>query len=135
MILDDAADLLSSGGIGTVGTNLFKGIMPDIPDACVAVFETGGLPPVHAMASAVGQAVVERPRIQVLCRAAQYDYATARTKAHDVYKLLDGLPARDINGTAYKWIAAVQSPFFIGPDANGRVLISCNFDVVKALTA
>lgn len=135
MILDDLADYMSSQGLGTTGTNLFKGIMPDTPDACVAVFETGGLPSVHAMASAVGQAVVERPRIQVLCRAAQYDYATARTKAHDVYKLLDGLPARDINGTAYKWVAAIQSPFYMGSDANGRPLIATNYEITKALTA
>lgn len=135
MLLDDAVDYLSSGGLGIAGEDLFKGTMPDAPDVCVAVYETGGLPSVHAMAAGPGLAVVERPRIQVLCRAGRDDYETARSKAHSVFKLLDGLRARSINGTAYKWAAAVQSPFFIGPDQNNRPLISCNFDVVKALTA
>lgn len=135
MLLDDMADLISSGGAGTVGTTIFKGLLPDLPDACLAVYESGGFPPVHTMNAGPGTAVVERPRVQVVCRAARDDYQTARTKAHDVMKLLDGLGERAINGTTYKWMIAAQSPFLMGRDENGRVLIAQNFDVVKALTA
>ena len=135
MLIDDVADVVSSGGAGTVGTTIFKGILPDLPDACVAVMESGGFPPVHTMNANPGTAVVERPRVQIVCRAARDDYEAARTKAHDVMKLLDGLGERSVNGTTYKWIAAVQSPFLMGRDENGRVLISTNYDVVKALTA
>lgn len=135
MLLDDVADYLSSGGIGTVGTDIFKGYMPDTPDGAVAVYETGGLGTVHAMNPSAGQAVLEQPRVQVVCRAAAGDYETARAKAHDVFLLMDGLPAREINATQYHWGQAVQSPFPMGRDESNRVLIACNFDVKKALSA
>ena len=135
MILDDVCDYLSSGGIGTVGTDLFKGFAPDSPNACTIVYETGGQAPVHAMNPAAGAAVVEMPRVQVVCRATAYDYSTARSKAHSVFKLLDGLPTRSINSIDYLWGAAVQSPFLMGRDKSGRVLIACNYDIVKRLSA
>jgi hypothetical protein len=33
----------------TLGTNLFLGRLPDTPDTCVALFETGGLTPAETM--------------------------------------------------------------------------------------
>lgn len=134
MLLDDIADVLSSGGAGTVGTTIFKGIIPDRPDACVAVYETGGLAPAHAMSGSAGNAVAERPRVQVVSRAAQQDYEAARAKASCCYRILDGLPGRTVNGVRYLSSFAVQSPFLLGRDESGRVLLACNFDVVKELT-
>jgi hypothetical protein len=134
MLLDDITDYLSSGGLGTPGTDLFGGFAPEKPDVAVVVYETGGTAPVHAMDARAGQAVVENPRIQVVCRATQYDYATARTKADQAFKLLDGLPRRSINGVEYLWGEAVQSPFLMGRDESGRVLIACNYQIVKRLS-
>lgn len=131
MFLDDLSDYLSSGGI--TGT-IFTGVMMDTPDAAVGLYETGGTAPTHAMNPNPGQAVVERPSVQVVCRAAADDYAAARTKAQAIFVLLDGLPTRTINGVAYKWGAARQSPFLMGRDESGRVLVACNFDVVKAMS-
>ena len=48
MLLDDVADLISTGGYGTLGTNLFKGMLPSDPDEAVAVIHYGGLEPVRA---------------------------------------------------------------------------------------
>lgn len=135
MLLDDLVDYLTSQGVATTSAPLYKGLLPDEPDLCGVVYETGGLPPVHAMNASAGQAKVERPRVQVVWRASEYDYATARDKAHAAFKLLDGLPARSINGTEYLWGAAVQSPFLMGRDELKRPLIACNYDLVKALTA
>ena len=137
MVLDDIADYLTSqggSGVGTLGTDLFKGFMPDTPDIAVAIYETGGLEPERAMTSAAGQVVVERPRVQVVARAQAYDYQVARTRIHNAFVLLEGMAARSINGTAYKYGSAVQSPFPMGRDSDGRVLICCNFDIVKALS-
>lgn len=131
MLLDDIADLLSTGGIsGTV----YKGWMPDAGTTAVAVYETGGQRSVHAMGAEPGQAVVERPRVQVVTRAAGDDYQTARNAANNAFRLLDGVRERTINGTRYLWICAVQSPFLMGRDANQRVLIAANFDVMKVLS-
>lgn len=135
MLLDDITDYLSSGGIGTIGTNLFGGFMPDTPDVAVAVYESGGRPPDVAMGPSAGAVAMEWPSVQVVCRATAYDYAVARTKAHDAFKLLQGLPTRTINGTQYHWGMARQSPFLMGRDEAGRVLIACNYDIAKALSA
>lgn len=136
VLLDDIADMLSSGGVGTVGTDLFKGFLPETDAAVVALYETGGRGPDIAMgAGPIGSTVaMEWPRVQVVCRSGEYDYATARSKAHDIFKLLHGLPARLINGTSYQWASAVQSPFLMGRDDSNRVLIACNYDVAKALS-
>jgi hypothetical protein len=133
MLLDDIYDYLTSAGGGEwTSANLFKGSLPAAPDTCTAVYETGGLPSVHAFNALAGQAKVEQPRIQVVCRAA--GYATARVAAHKAFKLLDGLPTRDINGVGYQWGAAVQSPFAMGRDKQDRELVACNYDIVKRLS-
>jgi hypothetical protein len=134
VLLDDIADYLSSGGMGTVGSALFKGYMPEAPDDAIAVYETGGGFPIHAMNGSAGQAKVERPRVQVVVRSAEDEYAVARQRAHNIFVLLDGLPDRDINGTRYKWGQAVQSPFMLGRDSQRRPLIACNYDLIKALS-
>jgi hypothetical protein len=131
MLLEDLSDYLSSGGIATP---IYKGLAPESPEAVVVLYETGGLAPTHSMNAAAGQAVVENPRVQVVCRAGQYDYSAARTSADAVFKLLDGLPRRSINGVEYLWGAAVQSPFLMGRDESGRVLVACNYQIVKRLS-
>lgn len=134
MILNDVGDYLSTGGIGlTTGTNLWLGKMPDLPAISTALYETGGISAVHAFASASGQAVVERPRFQVVVR--HTDYASGRQLIHNIWKRLDGAGDFTINSTRYLWIEAVQSPFFLKFDDNNRVLFAVNFDCHKALTA
>lgn len=134
MLLDEVSAYLAANGIGTVGTDIFLGFMPDKPDACVTLYETGGLEPYRAMRSAAGQPVAERPGLQVVCRNTTYEYVTARAKAKSVNALLDGLGDVTMTGTRYLWMAARQSPFLMGRDENTRVMIAQNFDVVKELS-
>lgn len=133
-MLDEIGTYLAANSIGTLGTNLFKGLLPDLPDACVALYETGGLEPIRAMRSAPGQPVASRPRLQVVCRNTQYEYAAARAKAQAIYVLLEGLGDTTLSGTRYLWIGAVQEPFLMGRDDAGRVQVAQNFDVTKELS-
>lgn len=128
-LLDDLADLLSSGG---VTTTTYKGFLPELPDDALLLSETGGLPPVHAMSGSAGNAVEERPSVQVMRRSPVYN--RARAEMNVIVKLLDGFGDRSINGTRYLWIAAKQSPFPLPTDASGRFLQVCNFDIAKALS-
>lgn len=131
MLLDDIADYLSTGGIS--GT-IFRGVFGEKPDNATAVYESVGLSPIRGMSPTPGQAKVERPVVQIVCRSTADDYSTARTRAHAIFKIMDGMPTRTLNGVAYKWAAARQSPFLMGRDEAGRVLIACNYDVVKELS-
>jgi hypothetical protein len=136
VILDDLLDYLSTSGMGTVGStadgSLFYSQLPPEVIACIGLFETGGLSSIHTFSGGPGNAVVERPRVQVVSRAATY--ATARARAQDAFMLLDGLANRTINGVRYLSITAVQSPFDMGRDDNNYPRVACNFDVVKSLS-
>ena len=128
MLLDDVADLISTGGHGTFGVDLFKGMLPSAPDEAVAVIHYGGLEPVRAMAASAGQMLAEVERVQVLARAPRLDSALKR--ARDIFYALDGA-ARAVNGVQLRWVQALQSPFDLGPDAGGRSVVGCNYQVVR----
>ena len=128
-LADDLADVISSGGVGTVGTDIFKGIAPSTPDELTAIFETGGGPPVHAMSAGPATALMERPHVQVLTRALRAD--SARKRASDANRLLDALQ-RSVNGVRYHSVYALQAPFFLRRDEAGRVEYACNYEIVRA---
>ncbi len=136
MLLDDIGDLLSTGGIGTVGSTadygIYLGVMPNSPDKVVSINETGGVAPYRKMTATAGEVVAERPRVQVIVRTTLY--TSGRQKANDAWKLLESLPERTINSTRYLYAESVQSPFLIGRDENDRVMIGFNVDIVKALS-
>lgn len=136
-LLQEIGSYLAAQGIGTLGTDLFLGVMEDQPDICTALYESGGQAPIRAMRGTPGQ-VVQRPRLQVVCRATQLNYLTARDQAGAIYRLLDGLgdtvmstSTGSSGGTRYLFIAAVAEPFLMGRDLTSRVLVAANYDVVK----
>ena len=124
----DLRDYLASGS----GETVTAGRLPAVPDRAIGVIETGGLPSSHAMAGVPGVALLEWPTTQVLSRATTYQ--AAAQIATNVHRLLDGLRPRTINGTAYEWAQALQQPFYLEDDANGRVIFACNYLVAKALS-
>ncbi len=133
LLLDDVADYLSSGGLGTRGTTIFTGLLPALStDRAILISETGGVAPIHTMHASPGNsAIVERPRIQVLCRGVTEGYQGARQDAENAFHLLNGLRNRTINGTSYLWCEAVQQPFQLPPDQSLRPLVAFNVDILK----
>ena len=124
----DVRDYLASG-LGS-GETVTAGRLPAVPDRALGVIETGGLPSSHAMAGAPGLAHLEWPTTQILSRAPTYQ--AAAQMAANAHHLLDGFRPRTINGTAYAWGQAMQQPFMLEEDANGRVIFACNYLVAKA---
>lgn len=135
MVLPDLGDYLSSQGgfvLGGTTGDLFLGTLPTDPETAMALHEYGGRATVHAMNGSPGQAKEEAVRIQVLSRASTY--AVARANAQKAFLLLDGFPERTINGCAYKWGTALQSPFLMGRDDQYRPLIAFNVEIWKELS-
>lgn len=123
MLLDDIATYLEANSIGTVGTDLFKGDMPETPDNCVALFEYAGEPPEVATD-------IEYPGLQV--RVRNTSYSAARVKIDAVYALLHTLANTTLSGTKYLSIFAVQSsPVPLGRDSSNRVDLAQNYKVTK----
>jgi hypothetical protein len=130
MLLDELGSLLASAGLGTIGTDLFLAHEPPDPDALIALHEYGGTAPLHAQGT--DAPALEMPRVQVVTRGARDDYTGARERAERAYRALGGISNRTIQGTWYVRVRALQSPFSLGPDANGRHRIAFNVEVTKA---
>lgn len=127
MLLDDIGNYLQSEGIGTIGTDIFLGLLPDTPDNCVALLEVEGKPPY--LAYGVDE---ERPVLQVKVRNTQY--AAGRSKIEDVVTLLHVLHNTTLGGKRYLSIVAAQSPYSMGYDTSDlivRHLLVVNFNITK----
>lgn len=136
MILKELGKYLQDNSLGTLGTNLFLGHMPATPATCACLYENSGMAPQWTFGSTTPQ--WESPTVQVICRST--DYVTARNKADDIWRYLVNvanqtlLPAAGATGAYYLRVDALQSPFSVGPDENGNVVLSCNYLVRKRLS-
>lgn len=122
MLLDELAAYLETQALGTVGTDLFKGLLPDTPDACVALFETPGGPPGLTDS-------IDLRSFQVRTRAA--GYSDARQKCEDIFALLHGLHEQTLSGARYVLVAAKQAPFSLGRDDRQRHEFAANFRALR----
>jgi len=122
VMLNDMGTYLQYQGIGTLGTDLFLGLMPDQPDNCIALFEHAGTPPDLHWSG-------EYPGLQV--RVRNKSYAAARTKIGEVAKKLHGLHEQTLSGTRYLLIKARGSPEVLKRDNNNRIEVFVNFEIIK----
>lgn len=127
-VLEAIGDYLQAQGEGTLGTDIFLGRMPDTPDACVGVYEAAGSLPEMTFGSS-GLAI-DRPIIQVMCRAGRDDYPTARDKADTIRDLLAGITNTTLGAFTVLRIEPSGSVNPIGPDEKDRPLVSVNFNVM-----
>jgi hypothetical protein len=124
MIIDDLADYIVSEGIEidgvdlALGTNFFKGYLPDDEDDCVAIFDTGGLEP--DMELPTGD-----PTFQILVRSSSYE--TAHTTIQAIADLLHQKRNETIGSTYYYFIYLMGEPGHIGRDTKNRDEFSANF--------
>ena len=132
-LLSDVGTYLNAASISTqdltLGTNLFLGRLPDSPDTCVGLIQTGGLAPTDTYGTSYPP--LETQGLQTLVRAASY--ATGEALAVDIFKSLLSVENETLTSTLYLKIEANQSPFALERDEKERVVLSCNFNVVKAL--
>lgn len=114
-LLNETVTYLASGGVGTVGSNLFADHMPAKPTKCTSVQLTGG-------PKGVGDPL-QRPRIQVFVR--DLDYQAGFTKACLVYELLNHkVPSLT---TLKGRVIPDHEPGPMYRDANDQVVFTLNF--------
>lgn len=113
--------ILSSSATGlTEGTDLFIADEPELPNAVVTIYDTGGASPQPGY-------TYLRPTVQVRIRGAKMDYATAYTLAETIRNVLHGFPNQNINGTKYIAIYGLGDIQNLGDDENGRPIFTVNF--------
>jgi len=150
-VLSEIGAYLKNQNIGTPGTDIFLGLIPDQPDNCVALFEYAGSPPdLHWNG--------EYPGLQV--RVRNTGYAAARSKIGEIMTALHGLCEQTLSGveetgngeeengggeepingdgdneplpgTRYLLIKARGSPEILKRDANNRIELVLNFEIIK----
>ena len=104
-----------------VTSDIYLNDMPDTPDSCLAIFNSGGAPSLHAM----DQITAERPSFQVRIR--NVSAATAITWAESVKDALDGLATETINSNLYIVVFLEGDILNLGKDDRGRSNLSLNF--------
>ena len=131
MLTRDVLDLIAATGTAAEGADLFRGLQPDEPDACVTVTEYGGGPPVALFGEPVA---LERPRVQIRARGEANDYDGPAQRLQLLYLRLAELGAVTVNRTRYLAFEPVQQPFPLGKDTNERWVFAVNFAVTREPT-
>ena len=124
---EDIKDILVADGVGAFGTDLFISLMPETPDACVSIYDTGGMDPILNY-------VYDYPTVQVRIRGAIFGYQNAWDKAKEVKDALHGLTNETWNSTRYIQIGCVGDIMFIHYDDNNRPTLTVNFLVHRTDT-
>jgi len=110
--------------ITAVNANIFLGDLPDTPDNCIALYQTGGQDAQHQLGAGVDE-VHETPTFQVRIR--NTSYATANTQAESVKDILDGLVNQTINSNLYISIFMQGDINSLGRDDRNRINLTVNF--------
>lgn len=106
----------------TFATDLFVSEMPDTPDQCVCVYDTGGFEP-------EANFNYERPTAQVMVRGAKGAYPTAFSLAQSIRDILHGTANYTINAARYIGIWCQSDILSLGYDKNHRPMLSVNFRI------
>lgn len=106
--IDDLAGYMQQQGLGTVGTDIFKGGLIAQPSTQYALIETGGREPLRELDNS---APVDRPTLQVLSRATAYQIASMR--AMDAYLVFDAILHQVIGTAHYIQVEPIQMPMLL----------------------
>ena len=131
MITTDIAAYLQTAGLGTVGTDIFKGYIPESPNDCTVLFQRGGQPP-EVVRTPVA---LEYPELHVIVRRdGDTAYEDAMGMANDIMIALHTLYEQTINARRYLYIRALSSPTLLRYDYSQRpphVYVAIDFAVTK----
>lgn len=124
----DLAQYLADKGYGTIGDDLSVSFLPDQPDKCVAVIDSG------SWREFEGQTDLENPTIQILLRGDQNGFLALYALAEDIRSELIALGkvTESINGTFYGGVWQMSGPIFVGYDESKRPMYSINFRVMRS---
>lgn len=125
---DEITQYLAANGIGTLGQDLYLGLVQD-KATVITVVETGGPAPYHDYGP--GE-IIDHPTVQVLVR--NPNYTSGRAKVDEIRDLLDGVANATVSGGRYLSIAAMNDPVYLGktPTSQGETHeFSVNFATMR----
>ena len=120
--IKDFIELSDTGLDWDFGTDMFIGFMPETPDKCICIYDTGGYPP-------QSNYDYYKPTIQIIIRGNKQDYQSAWDDAFELMDVLHGVHGEEINLTTYIQILSMSDILFLGYDKNKRPEFSINFEI------
>jgi hypothetical protein len=119
-------DLLVAANVGvfnaTSGWSIHISRMPNKPDTCITIYDSGGAP-------SNPKWLLDFPTVQVRVRGSENGYLAAQAKCKDIVDALLGLPSQDVNGDRWVMITQLSAPTFLGYEDNKRPQFSINFQL------
>lgn len=106
----------------TSGTDLFIHLLPDTPNNCVCVYDTGGFDSEAAM-------TYQRPTVQIKVRGEKGTYDSTHEQAQGIRDELHTLHNETINSTRYIQVLQQGDIIDLGDDEKNRPVISMNFAI------
>lgn len=119
------ADYLQTQNLGTKGTNLFIGVLPETNSMVTVLNEFNGD---IIETNKVGIALYQ-PSLQVRTRGMPEDYATPKTRIAAIQTALAALPDASYSGVRILRIRPQGTILALGQDNNMRYEFSANFQV------
>ena len=124
MMATTLAEYLEDQSVGTVGTDIFVGLMRPNTVNQIVLIPTAGLAP-------NGTINLDIPGCQVLVRNS--DWNTGYVKAQDVYRTLHKLTNTAVSGAdTIQRCEAMGSPTYVGQDEEMNYIFSISFIVYMA---
>lgn len=129
-------DILTHVRAETSGITFVGGYLQDGDDTVVAVMapETGE-ENLETMGVSIGTITIERPIVHIRSRGTQNNFLVANDNAWIVYRAIHNTINATINGTRYLMIEAIQTPYTLGSDENGRWIVGFNLQIYKEANA
>jgi len=124
-VLTDLAQRLEDEGVGTVGTDIFRGRTPDDPDELLRVQTFDGVD--SRIRNDEYLPADERMSVQVLARSLYQGAAEAL--AESAFDAIQFRSATLASGRFYPYARAPRYPAYIGVDERGRHLVTFDVEV------
>jgi hypothetical protein len=131
MFLQEIIDRLVVKGVGTFQTNIFatsQMIIPSGEGPYLSITETGGRPGIRIHNKK--KPAIVRPSALISVRGG--DAIHTREMAFAAYEALNDVRNETLSGTFYQELDALQEPYEMPPDENGRARYQFNVRAMKS---
>lgn len=117
-----------SPSLGTTGTNLFIGSLPDVDGLGILLTQYSG-DVIETQSSGIA---INQPSLQVRVHGASEDYATPLAHITAIQNALTSISNQTLSGIYFLRVRPISSIIALGQDENLTYEFTCNFEVSYA---
>lgn len=116
---------LEAESLGTRGTNLFIGALPDVDDLGIVLTQYSG----DVIETQAAGIAINQPSLQVRVHGASEDYETPLARIKDIQEKLTLISNQTLSGIYFLRVRPISSILALGQGDNLDYEFSCNFEV------